>query len=692
MPKIHVLDKAVYEIIAAGEVVDRPAAVMKELIENALDSGATKITAEIKNGGRTYIRVTDNGCGMSPEDVPLAFVRHATSKVSTAEDLNRILTLGFRGEALAAISAVAKVEVLTKAADSEVGFHYVIEGADVIESCEIGCPDGTTFIVKDLFFNTPARQKFMRKDVSESNYISDMVQKLALSHPDVSFKFIRDNRSDFITSGDGKLLSCIYVILGKEFYSSCIPVDNSYCNIKVTGFISKPLFSFSNRASQIFFVNSRYIKSVCCQHALAEAYNNKIMTSSVPECVLNIEIDPSSIDINCHPSKLEVKFSSEQSVFNAVVFAVKNSLMLYDTPAEIKLEPVNKNTFTYDNVYVKPVEEKAVQLELSSNTPVVTASDYENDAELGLDAKTVTGYELDSVPTVTPEPSANRMRAVLFSEPSVIPNHDERMKRWNGGLELSQSSGSILDNPPAKNSAGSSKASNEKPESPKSEKKSDLNGYRYIRDKSLSKSADAKPKKKAIQEDKNGTLPMRILGEAFKTFIIAERGEDIIFIDKHAAHERYIYKQIKSQQTDLESQMLIEPINVHVSPSIYESVSENLSICRRLGLEVEPLPCSFLSISAVPAIADDINPIVIVEKIGEAVICEDCVKSNHIFDDIYKIIACKAAIKAQSDSDKLELEKIIDLVTEEDLRYCPHGRPILIKLSKNTIYNMFKRS
>lgn len=665
MPNIHVLDKSVYELIAAGEVIEKPAAVIKELVENSLDDGATKITVEIKNGGKTYMRVTDNGCGMSAEDVPLAFLRHATSKLTSKEDLDSILTLGFRGEALASICAVARVEVLTKQADAPMGYHYQIESSEKTESGEIGCPNGTTFVVKDLFYNTPARQKFLKKDVSEGNYISDIVQKLALSHPDVSFKFIRDNNMEFVTRGDGKLLSCIYVILGKQFYASCIPVDYNYLNIRISGYITKPLGSFGSRANQIFFVNSRCIKCSTCQFALEDAYKGKMMVSKYPGCVLNIEIDSEYVDVNVHPSKIQVRFKDESIVHTSVMFAVKNSLMIYDSPAEIQFETVKEPVLTASEVYAKPVESEPIEQLSFENT-----ASNQTEREEELEEPEV--YNEPVTPS-KPEPKENKVKAVL----SYGSNDEDK------NICLDKWPDSVL-------SLLKTKRSKKNMQQPAKAQEDSMGGFKYINSKSVEKQNE--PKNINTKKEANsGIPPINVLGEAFKTYIIAECGGDIIFIDKHAAHERYIYEQIKSHQGDLETQMLIEPINSRVSSKIYEAVSENLDMCRRLGLEVKPLPCSFLSISGLPAIADNIEPMDIVERIGLAVINKDEETSKSVFDDIYHTIACKAAIKAQSDTDKIELKKLLDLVTEDDLRYCPHGRPILIKLRKKEIERMFKR-
>ena len=332
MSEIKVLSKEVSELIAAGEVIDRPASIIKELLENAIDAGANVITVEIKNGGRTYIRVTDNGKGISKDDLPIAFLRHATSKISVKNDLDSIMTLGFRGEALASICAVSKVDVLTKRPEEDYGTHYVIEGA-VEKACEeCGCPDGTTFVVRDIFYNVPARLKFLKKDVSEGNFAADLVTKLTLSHPEISFKFIRDNKVEILTAGDGKIYSAVYSVYGRDFANSMLEVDYTWQGMHITGFTVKPLSAKPNRRFQNFFVNKRYVKSRACAAALEEAYRNLLMTGKFPACVLYIDIPPNTIDVNVHPTKIEVRFSDEKLMHEAVFFAVKNSLMKNDRP------------------------------------------------------------------------------------------------------------------------------------------------------------------------------------------------------------------------------------------------------------------------------------------------------------------------------------------------------------------------
>ena len=335
MGRINLLQKETSELIAAGEVIERPSSVIKELIENSIDSGADNITVEIKNGGISYIRITDNGCGMEQEDVPMAFLRHATSKISSKEDLNSINTLGFRGEALASICAVARVEVLTKVAGSMYGTHYIIEGSEEKLNEQTGCPDGTTIIIRDIFFNVPARLKFLKKDVAEGNAISDITSKIAVSHPEIAFKFIRNNNQDFITPGDGDLYSSIYSVMGKDFAESLIPVKYKLNGVKIKGFTVKPLKGRPKRNFQYFFVNGRYVKSYTCSYALEEAYQNCIMEGKFTACVLLMEVSPVMLDVNVHPAKIEVRFNDDRLIHDSIYFSVKtaihNNTRLYKT-------------------------------------------------------------------------------------------------------------------------------------------------------------------------------------------------------------------------------------------------------------------------------------------------------------------------------------------------------------------------
>ena len=637
MNRIHVLDKSVYELIAAGEVVDRPSSTVKELVENSIDAGADNIVVEIKNGGKTYLRVTDNGCGIAAEDVPLAFVRHATSKITVKEDLDSIGTLGFRGEALASVCAVSKVQLLTKRREDELGFKYEIEGGVEISSESAGCPDGTTIIVRDLFYNVPARQKFLKKDTPEGNSVATVVQKMALSHPEISFKFIRDNKVEFVTSGDGKLLSAIYTIFGKEFYDGCIPVDYQYMYITVKGYVTKPLASKATRAYQNFFINSRYVKSITISTAIEEAYTDQMMVGKHPGCVLNISMPSDTIDVNAHPTKLEVRFQDNNTIYSAVYYGIKDALLKSDSPEEIsadgKMLSAN-SSITHRQLY--------------SGAKVSS----ENNEQLSF-ASTSEAWHQTTVP---------RSDFVKVF-----------MKDYKAPYKSDKVAGRV------------SETVSEFKENVSSDEDTHKNEYTYINERSLSKPVEVE------QVTENVPLEIKVIGEAFKTYVVAQCGEDILLVDKHAAHERLIYEGLKRNITELDSQMLLNPVTVSLTYEQYESLCDNQDVCRRLGIGIEFNNAPEVVITGSPMIAQDMDPIDVVVQAADSILEGKKNKGSEIFDDLYHTFACKAAIKANSDTNVVELERLMELITEEDIRYCPHGRPILVKLSKHEIEKMFRR-
>lgn len=426
MAKINVLDKSVAELIAAGEVVDRPSAVIKELVENSIDSGADAITVEIKNGGRTFMRVTDNGCGIDKDDIKTAFLRHATSKIKTGEDLEAIHTLGFRGEALASICAVAKVKAITRTADNEFGYCYEIAGGEEVSFEEIGCALGTTFVVEDLFFNTPARLKFMKKDNTESNVVAGIIDRIALSHPEISFKLIRDGKQVINTPGDKLLKSACFEVLGGEFTNSALDVNYELEGVKVSGFVSKPTAAKKTRGWQYFFLNGRYIQTKTAMAALEQAYKNRIMVGMHPACVLNIEINPSLVDVNVHPSKIEVRFSDEQSVFRGVYYAVMSALDADVSRVEFKKDvakEVEKEIFTQQkfNIPEKPLQQK--KQEFFVNT---TASEFKKDyIEKSFDKKPLSTFDIPF--TATPK-VAEEKKEQYNPEPTAVEKREVEIK------------------------------------------------------------------------------------------------------------------------------------------------------------------------------------------------------------------------------------------------------------------------
>ncbi|MBR6102740.1 MAG: DNA mismatch repair endonuclease MutL [Ruminococcus sp.] len=670
MAHIEVLSKEVSELIAAGEVIDRPSSVIKELLENAIDADANVITVEIQNGGRTYLRVTDNGKGIYPDDISKAFLRHATSKIASKEDLSHITTLGFRGEALASISAVAKVDVLTKPRDQMFGTHYIIEGSEEKLNEQSGCPDGTTFVVRDIFYNVPARLKFLKKDTSEGNFVADLVTKLALSHPEVSVKFIRDNRPELITAGDGKLFSSINSVFGRQFAASLIPVDSTWNGIRVSGYTVRPLWAKPNRKFQNFFVNGRYVRAKTCSGALEEAYRNNIMVGKFPACVLNIEASPEIVDVNVHPTKIEVRFSDDKMIYEAVYFAVKDALLKADKPVEMNLD-ANKRHFTDKELYDLPQKPQGEQLKFAVKEQPITV-DVKPDKSVS-----------ETVPVVK-QPFPQRTVPPVSEKPVKQANpagEDLFLKSLNESIE-----DMIPPPPPPPPEYVSEKDSSGDVQTASQEIEEQIGDFKYISNASFERRSE-------IVEDsvKEPVKPV-VIGELFKTYIVAQAGDEMLLFDKHASHERYIFEQIKDQPNKLETQMLLEPIYVLLSYDEFDALSANVEKVNSLGFCIEPDVAPNVAVKGLPVILGDENPTDIVTQLAKNFI--DC-KHNpqlEIFDELYHSIACKAAIKANDDSDILELQALVNNVYgNDDIRYCPHGRPVMIKLKKKDIEKQFRR-
>ncbi|WP_024856636.1 DNA mismatch repair endonuclease MutL [Ruminococcus albus] len=693
MSEIRVLSKEVSELIAAGEVIDRPASVIKELVENAIDAGATVITVEIKNGGRTYMRVTDNGKGIAPEDLPTAFLRHATSKISQKDDLDSIMTLGFRGEALASICAVAKVDVMTKRREDSYGTHYSIEGAVEKTSEQCGCPDGTTFVVRDIFYNVPARLKFLKKDTSEANHVADLVTKLTLSHPDVSFKLIRDNKAEIITAGDGKIYSAVYSVYGREFANSMIEVDYTWQGIHVYGYTVKPLSAKPNRKFQNFFVNSRFVKSKACASAIEEAYRNNIMVGKFPACVLYIDVPPNTIDVNVHPTKIEVRFSDERLIHEAVYFAVKNCLMEKDEPNELKLE--NRRNFTNHELYDFPPEDKSVQLEFAVEEE--TLPDADKVLQEIASQPVPKPVQSQSVPEPIaskeiplPEPPVPKPYQPKITKVENIPI-DEEDRKSGEDLFLASLEEPVPQPVPKKPEKITVEEINKAlqemplPEAPAEEEKND--SFHFINDRSFIRSVVQEVKKEPEKPK-----PV-VIGELFKTYVVAQVGDEMLLMDKHAAHERYIFEKIKGDISELETQMLLEPVMVMLSYEEFDALAANVDKLERLGFEVEPDVAPTVAVKGVPIILGDLeNPTDIITELARNFIQCRNDPQLEIFDDLYHSIACKAAIKANDNNSTIELQALLNAVYgNENIRYCPHGRPVLITLSKKDIEKQFRR-
>ncbi len=662
MPKINLLDKSVYELIAAGEVIERPSSVIKELAENSIDAGARTITVEIKRGGIAYIRVSDDGCGIAYEDIPLAFQRHATSKVYSADDLDRINTLGFRGEALASVSAVSRVEIVTKRAEDKFGNLYRLEGGEPLEYDKAGCSNGTSIIIRDLFFNTPARLKFLKKDVTEGNYCAAVVEKLALSHPNVSFRFIRDGRQALITSGDGDYYGAVYAVFGKQFAAGLIPVDGIYRDISVTGYTSSPLFTRSNRSMQSFFVNGRSVKSPLCCAALEEAYRNSIMTGRFPACVLCVNLDPAQFDANISPSKTEVRFSNEKAVFDAIYVAVKNGLTGYDESREIELAPA----------------------------PAVVAESVQNTAAEKSGGKSEKYNEEKEGVSTLAVPSGHE---TVFKSAS----HEPLFKPQNA--EQTTLSGVMLPKPAEK-----------KPEETPLE---ELPGFAFLSQKSFEKRpkpTEEMPEKTEQEPLAPETLPhnaageraekdretsarreVRVIGELFKTYILCESEGSLMLIDKHAAHERINFERFR-KGINSHGQMLLEPREVYLSPKEYDAVRGFSGKLADVGLLLKFSENGKVLVEGVPQYLDSAAPEDLLQSVAGMLAQGGGSAKGELFDEVLHMMACKASIRANEDNDISELAYLADkVINDREIRYCPHGRPVLTQISKRQIEKYFGR-
>ena len=643
MAIIRVLDKHVAELIAAGEVVERPASVVKEMMENSIDAGAKHITVEIRDGGASYIRITDDGCGIHREDVPTAFLRHATSKVRTEDDLNRIGTLGFRGEALASVAAVSKVEVTTCARGEIEGTHYVIHGGEEILMEDIGCAEGTTFVVEELFYNIPARMKFLKKDVSEGNAVASVVEKLALSHPEIAVKFIRNGRAEMQTPGDGQMLSCIHAVLGKPFANTLIPVSYSMGGVEVSGFICKPEGTRPNRTMQHFFVNDRYVKTQTGLVALERAYKGMIMVGRFPACVLFIRLPAETVDANVHPAKIEVRFINEKPVFDAVYYGVRSALeqrsasirqmeIIRDNPPAPMPSAVRNPApaVSTPSPVPKPVAPPAVRrpsfLDLAVDDlpkPTVSLRDGTCDAPAPKAVPSAPTVTLDELPVFTPEES-KAVETPATPEPVVVVAEP------------------IVEVP-------------------------------------------------VVQPLVDEDIPVQYIGEIFSTYILVQQGDSVFIIDKHAAHEKIIYNRLKSQ-AHTEEQMLLAPVAVTVSREEHTALLDAVEELLQAGISIEDFGGQSVLVRSFPLdlTGEDIDNTL--REIATGLVGGNREIQSSKLDWIYHSSACRAAIKAGDVSKPAELVELAkQVLTNESIRFCPHGRPVCIEMTKKELEKQFGR-
>lgn len=686
MPRINVLPKNIADLIAAGEVVERPSSVIKEFVENSIDAGSKNITVEIQNGGKTYIRVTDNGCGIDRDDVRKAFISHATSKIKDILDLDAISTLGFRGEALASVCAVSRVEMLTKTEDADVGTRYVIEGGEEILIDDAGCPVGTTLVVRDLFYNIPARLKFLKKDVQEGNYIASIVEKIAVSNPSVSFKFIREGKLQFSTPGDGNLKSAIYAVFGKDFTENLLPVKNSQNGITVKGFTTKPTSCRSSRSMQIFYVNNRYVKSVVFLSALEAAYKNSIMVGKYPGCVLFIDLPFEAVDVNVHPAKTEVRFYDEKRIFDCIYNGVLSAI----TDDKSRLQAA----FSTAKAFMKPAE-KGEQLKLN-DIPVVTADKpvFEVKSERTFYVKEF-GNIPDSEGVTLNSPKKDEPKQLDFLKDSIekplvtkISFNDSQTKVDSIIIEQKEIDTSINEDKQVSDNNDSTLAfdsSLDKNISTEAEIK--------IEDKTeIAEEIKASEVEQATEIISVSSVPeFKFIGEAFNTYLIAELEGKMIIIDKHAAHERILFEKFKKEGSG-NSQIMLQPITVNLSADEYNAVIENSELLYGAGYEISDFGDRCVKVNACPPELTDSNLYDIILEIAGYLANNVKTLLPEKLDWIYHSMACRAAVKAGNFTSKYEAEMFVKhLLSRDDIRYCPHGRPVMIEMTQRELEKQFKR-
>ena len=706
MPKIIQLDPHLANLIAAGEVVERPASVVKELVENAIDAGAKTVTVELQNGGMTLLRVTDDGCGMSREDAKTAFLRHATSKLHTKEDLEAIGTLGFRGEALAATAAVSRVDLLTRTAEDIEGTHLTLEGGKILCCEAAGCPVGTTIVVRDLFFNTPARMKFMKRDTVEGSAAAGAVQKQALAHPEVSFRLLKDGQSQLQTPGDGDLLAAIYAVLGRQAAGEMIPVDSKWEQLGVSGYVSRPTATRGTRANQIFFVNHRYIRSKTITAALEEAYRNQLMVGRFPSCVLNITMPLTAVDVNVHPAKTEVKFLNEKEIFDCVHYGVLGALNR--TPGQVpfqmqneKCKMQNEEAGSVGAAIGRPPEETGTRPAAPNDRffKAMSAEEYRKVAKPPVHTMTRWEYEqmtraLQKNPVPAPSQALqDAVKATTLHSPVELPNDGD------GGMQNAKCKmqndttgtvGAAIGRQPEAETSGMHNA-----ECRMQNEIAEQDGISPVPCPLSPVTSDSSPVTSPEPLHLEGVEPgpaFRYIGEAFRTYLLVEQDDELILIDKHAAHERINFERLLAQGTQILGQTLLQPVSAAFDQEEAAILLEHRELLLSLGYDLDDLGQGDLLLRQIPSDIPASDAAATLSEIAEHLRNGRLDSPQRLRDEALHTIACKAAIKAGYVTDPAELRKLAETVlTNPDLKYCPHGRPICTVLTKRQIERQFKR-
>ena len=666
MPKIQQLSPHVANLIAAGEVVERPASAVKELLENAVDAGASKVTIEIRDGGMTFLRVTDNGCGMSPEDARTAFLRHATSKLRTEEDLAAIGTMGFRGEALAAIASVSRIDLMTKTAGSLSGVKLHLEAGQITEEAEAGCPDGTTILVRDMFFNTPARMKFMKSDTVEGSRVAAAVQLQALAHPEVAFQFLRDGKQVLSTPGTGGLQAAMYCVYGRDC-AKMVGVESRWEGYTLTGYVSLPTDARPSRSLQTFFVNDRPVKSKLLIAALEEAYRNQIMVGKFPACVLHLRLPASAVDVNVHPAKTEVKFLSEKAVFDCVHYGVLGALNKKPDRPQIQF----KSTVAPQ----PPAAAAPPKGAFTPQSPAVTAP-LKGEPRKEPFFRTMTAEEYKTFSAALQDAPRPKQPAAAAAAQKIPKADNMPLREFVMLPQLHENK----PKPPTENRRAACPQAAESPE------------LRQAENSPPCQDAPSEPVMEQTALEMPPEIPWRLVGELYNTYILVEQGDDAFLIDKHAAHERILFERLKANQEAISAQSLLTPIPVRLNPAAAGELLNNTALLAELGFEIEEFGENTLLLRQIPM---DLSPDAAAEAIET--LADDLLSGRReskdtVRDTLLHTVACKAAIKAGWKNDEKELLAVAEAVmAREDLKYCPHGRPICVSLSKKQLEKQFKR-
>ena len=714
MPKIKVLPKEIAELIAAGEVVERPASVIKELMENAIDAGSSSVTVEIKNGGITYIRVTDNGCGISRDDIHTAFISHATSKISTRDDLYAIGTLGFRGEALASIAAVSNVEVLTRTPEEETGTRYCISAGEETLVDDAGCPLGTTIVVRDLFFNTPARMKFLKKDSSEGTFVADIVAHVALSHPEVSFKFVREGKLQYVTPGDGKLRSAAYAVLGREFSRDLMELDNQEGVYRVWGLITQPRSCRASRSMQYFYINGRYVRNRTMMAAMETAFKGTTMQGKFPGGILLLEMPADLVDVNVHPAKTEVRFARENDIFDLVYHAVKLALAQPGTGErrfafeEDKKDEESNKSETNDHT---------IENDVKKNNFTGLSAIIPGQAEPGT-LHEHTPQPQRSLRSFTPAPAeASPSRPAPASHPDILPvpgTAEEKSTEhsWTtvaSGLPIRQDA--TLHSPapaptesepeaPAFAAALGEGALDIEPDSADLPEHQDHMAAWDPAPKEELPAAPARQQTSAAEDTpeqlgfdvQEGPAPLRYVGEIFKTYILAERGEEICIIDKHAAHERQLFEKLAANYGDVPAQLLLEPLVVELSAEEKTALLSNLELLESAGLEIDDFGGNSVFLRSVPADVEQGSAEDLLVELADKLSKGSRDALSEKTEWVLHSISCRAAIKAGDKTSPQELMALAEKILSGEVPpFCPHGRPCVLKLTRKELEKQFGR-